>query len=255
MVAEAGVLVTRPEGQAEALLALLRAAGYRPVHQPLLTLEPVSALAPAQGQYLQDLDRFQHVIFISANAVRFGMACIENFWPQLPVGIHWYAIGEATAALLVEHGVTPITPGDAMSSEGLLAVPELERVAGQRVLIVKGEGGRATLRQTLVARGASVDELACYRRRCPELAPGALATTLQAERIDAIMVSSGEGLQNLLTLLSREETTKFRHICLVVPSMRVAGMAREAGFEQICTAANASDAAMLAALQQWRSGE
>lgn len=247
--------MTRPEGQAGPLLALLGEAGYRPVHQPLLILEPLPALTPAERQCLLDLDRYQHVIFISANAVRFGMDRIEDFWPQLPAGIHWYAIGETTAALLAGYGVTPITPGEAMSSEGLLAVPELGSVAGQRVLIVKGEGGRATLRQTLSGRGASVDELACYRRRCPKIAPGALAAMLRAARVDVVMLSSGEGLQNLLTLLSREETTKFRHICLVVPSTRVAGMAREAGFERVCTAANASDAAMLAALQQWRSGE
>lgn len=255
MAAEPRVLVTRPEGQAAPLLALLRQAGYQPIHQPLLTLVPLPTLPPEQRQHLLELDCYQHVIFISANAVRFGMNCIEDCWPQLPVGIRWYAIGGTTAALLAEHGVVPITPGDAMSSEGLLAVAELQQVAAQRVLIVKGEGGRTTLRDSLSQRGASVDELACYRRQCPELAPDALAEILRAGPIEAVLLSSGEGLQNLLTLLSRVESTKFRDICLVVPSTRVAGMAREAGFRQVSAAANASDAAMLAALQQWRSGE
>ena len=241
MAAEPRVLVTRPEGQAAPLLALLRQAGYQPLHQPLLTLVPLPTLPPEQRRLVLELDRYQHVIFISANAVRYGMTCIEDCWPQLPEGIRWYAIGGTTAALLAEHGVVPITPGGAMNSEGLLAVAELQQVAAERDALSK--------------RGASVDELACYRRRCPELAPGALAKTLGAGPVEAVLVSSGEGLQNLLTLLSREESTKFRDICLVVPSTRVAGMAREAGFRQVCTAANASDAAMLAALQQWRSGE
>lgn len=255
MATSAGVLVTRPAAQADALMALLREAGFHPGHQPLLELEALPVLPPEQRQYLLDLDRYQHVIFISANAVRMGLACIDDYWPQLPTGIRWYAVGTSTAALLQERGLSPVTPGEAMTSEGLLAVPELANVAGERVLIVKGEGGRDALRTALIGRGAVVDELACYRRRCPELASGTLAARLKSARIEVILLSSGEGLQNLLTLLSREETTKFRHICLVVPSPRVAALAREAGFEQVCVAANASDEAMLAALQKWRSGE
>lgn len=255
MRTEPRVLVTRPDGQAGPLLALLREAGYRASHLPLLTLQAQQTLPPEQRRYLLELDRYQHIIFISANAVRFGMACIDDYWPQLPVGVRWYGIGQTTAALLAEHGLSPITPGAAMHSEGLLALPELQAVAGDAVLIVKGEGGRDTLRSVLSERGARVDELACYRRCCPDLAPGTLAERLRSEGIEVILLSSGEGLQNLLTLLSREESTKFRHICLVVPSARVAEMARAAGFEQVCTAANASDGAMLAALQHWLPGE
>ena len=66
-----------------------------------------------------------------------------------------------------------------------------------------------------------------------------------------ILVSSGEGLANLLTLLSAEETTKFRDMRLVVPSERVEELARRAGFSRVATAASAADEAMLTALDQW----
>ena len=71
------------------------------------------------------------------------------------------------------------------------------------------------------------------------------------------MISSGEGLENLRVLLSPAETTNFKHLCMIVPSLRVARMAREAGFDQVVTAENASDAAMLCALEEWQasSGE
>ena len=69
------------------------------------------------------------------------------------------------------------------------------------------------------------------------------------------MISSGEGLNNMLTLLSDKETTKFRDINLIVPSDRVAEEAQEAGFSHVTTAANASDGAMLEALLQRRVGE
>ena len=255
MAAEPGVLVTRPAGQGEALCRLLAAAGFRPLQQPLLELQALPALTPAMRQCLLDLDGYQHVIFISANAVRFGLACIDDYWPQLPLGLNWYAIGATTAALLEERGLAPLSPGREMTSEGLLARPELQQVAQQRVLIVKGEGGRDTLLRELTARGARVDELACYRRRCPDLPAGELAATVAAAGVEFILLSSGEGLVNLLALLHENETTKFREMCLVVPSPRVARMAQEAGFSQVVTADNASDEAMLRALQEYSAGD
>lgn len=255
MAAEPAVLVTRPEGQADALCASLAASGFTPHHQPLLELSPLGELAAHDRQHLLDLDLYQHIIFISANAVRFGMACIEDFWPQLPVGVNWYAIGGSTAALLEERGLSVVTPGQKMSSEGLLGLSQLSCVADQRILIIKGIGGRETLREVLSARGARVDELACYRRSCPVMAADEMPQRLSEWGIEFILISSGEGLQNLLALLSGKESTKFRDIGLVVPSPRVESLAREAGFKWVMTAPNASDEAVLDTLRQWRSGE
>jgi uroporphyrinogen-III synthase len=248
------VMVTRPEGQAAELLAAMQQRGLQGIHQPMLALRPLAALPPAQREYLLELDRYQHIIFISANAVRYGLACIDDFWPQLPAGIHWYAIGVSTARLLAQRGLQPISPAEKMDSESLLALPGLTQVAGQRVLIVKGEGGRQTLYDVLTARGAQVDELACYQRKCPEMAAGELAAILHDQQVKIVLISSGEGLSNMLTLLSDTENTKFRDIALIVPSSRVAAQAQQAGFTDITTAANASDQAMLEALLN-RRGE
>jgi uroporphyrinogen-III synthase len=245
------VLVTRPAGQQQSIVASLEASGCTVFHQPLLELQPLDELGLQSRQHIVDLDLYQQVIFISGNAVRFGMEHIENYWPQLPVGITWYAVGETTARLLEERGITAISPEGDMSSEGLLALPGLQSVDGQRLLIVKGEGGREALRAELRNRGAKVDTLNCYRRRCPSLAPGDLARRLGQWGIKIVLISSGEGLANMLELLSAEETTKFRGMRLVVPSVRVERLARQAGFSQILTAANASDGAMITALDEW----
>lgn len=249
------VLVTRPAGEAaQELCKTIEAAGYTVYSQPLLVLSELQPLPASLGQKLLDLDRYQHVIFISANAVRFGMALIEDYWPQLPVGLTWYAIGAATAAGLEAYDIRAVSPGNAMSSEGLLAVPQLQAVRDERVLIVKGEGGRDTLTRELTNRGAVVDELACYRRSLPDLPAGELAARLASWKIDVILISSGEGLANLQLLLSPAETSNVKSVSLIVPSARVARLAYEAGFTRVETADNASDSAMLLALQEWRSG-
>ena len=249
------ILVTRPTGDASDILcAALKMDGYEVFSQPLLVLQRLPQIPVVQRNMLLHLDRYRHVIFISSNAVQFGMALIEDYWPQLPIDLNWYAIGAATASKLERFGIEALTPGSAMTSEGLLALSLLQNVREQRVLIVKGQGGRDTLTQELTRRGALVDELPCYRRCLPEMSAGELAANLTQWCIDVIMITSGEGLSNLQVLLSPAETTKLKRIGLIVPSQRVANMAHNAGFEQVVTAENASDLAMLRALKEWRRG-
>jgi uroporphyrinogen-III synthase len=245
------VLVTRPEGQGTDLCQRLHEAGFDTCQQPLLRLQPLRGPSARQRSQLLALDEFSHVIFVSANAVRFGMAWIEDFWPQLPVGIHWYTVGEATAQALAGHGIAALTPGADMSSEGLLALPQLQSVKAQKVLIVKGQGGRRLLMAALESRGAVVAELSCYKRIAPKLPPGTLAQQLQEHQIEAVAISSGEGLLNFLALLSPQETINLTGMTLVVPSQRVARQAGEAGFAHVVLADNASDDAVLQALVNW----
>ncbi len=246
------VLVTRPAGQARELGERISAAGFRPIYAPLLAIEAFAEPDTEQRQQLLDLCHFEHVIFVSRNAIRHGMAWIEDFWPQLPAGVNWYTVGSSSAAALADYGIAPLQPTSDMTSEGLLAVPSLAAVAGQRVLIIKGEGGRRQLRDTLAERGARVEELAVYRRARPRYAPGELAAQLAAEQVEVVLVSSGEALDNMVSLLDESGPAGAGHCTLVVPGARVAAAARAAGFQQVLEAPNATDDAMLAALSEYR---
>ncbi len=246
------VLVTRPAGQARELGERISAEGFRPVYAPLLAIEAFAEPGTEQRQQLLDLCHFEHVIFVSRNAIRHGMAWIEDFWPQLPVGVHWYTVGSSSAAALADYGITALQPETDMTSEGLLALPSLTAVEGQRVLIVKGEGGRRQLYDTLAQRGARVEELAVYRRARPQYAPGELAAQLAAQQVEVVLVSSGEALDNMVSLLDEPGPAGAVPCTLVVPGVRVAAAARAAGFRQVLEAPNATDDAMLAALCEYR---
>jgi uroporphyrinogen-III synthase len=244
------VLVTRPQQQAAALCAQLQLAGFIPVVCPLLEIEAIEQPDAEARQLLLALDNFQHLIFVSSNAVRLGMQWIENYWPQLPAGQYWYTVGEASARELEGYGLKVLRPGQGMTSEELLALPSLQSIAGDKVLIVKGEGGRDTLRKTLAARGARVELLSAYRRLCPAMAAGELAAAIQASDCQAVLLSSGEGLHNMVSLLSDKELQQLQALAVIVPGARVAAMAREAGFQRVIQAANASDEAMTAACSE-----
>lgn len=249
------VLVTRPAGQAQALCASLSDAGFRPIHYPLIEIEALPRPSAQARQLLLQLDSFEQIIFVSSNAVRYGMAWIGDFWPQLPTTLHWYTVGAGSAAQLGDYGVQVQSPLASMNSEGLLALPGLQTVAGQRILIVKGQGGRDQLRQVLQQRGARVDELVAYRRRCPSPKRGDLFACIRGEACAALLLSSGEGLHNMVSLLQPEELKQLATLAVIVPGIRVAELAREAGFSRVMAAANASDEAMVAACSHYLGTE
>lgn len=248
------VWVTRPARQAQATAAKLSDLGYTPWQLPVLMIEPVP-LSGADRSKVMDLDHYHHVIFISQNAVRFGVAAIDEFWPQIPAGLLCWAVGSATASLLGQYGAGALAPDRAMTSEGLLAMPDLQDLEHERILIFKGEGGRDHLAKELRRRGAAVDECHLYRRcgnpqAVAELLASNFGSDASLSRRAAIMIYSGESLELLYSTINEAKRADLQVLPLVTPGARVAEMAKELGFSGIVIADNASDEAMLAALTQ-----
>jgi len=245
------VLVTRPVAQQKSLCDVLTQAGFHAIGLPMLEIVPVAdnaAAAQAIKNRALALDSYQHVIFISANAVECGMAWLMNYWPQWPLAIRWYAIGRATAQQLASYGIDAVEGFDAMSSETLLANAQLQVVAGSHILIVRGIGGRETLAHTLRERGAQVDYCEVYERFAAHY-PTPQLQDFFAGGDGAIIANSGE---TLLALLAQADAEQLRdmllHTPVIVPGERVAQLAREKGFNNVVTAKNASADATIAAL-------
>jgi uroporphyrinogen-III synthase len=259
------VLVTRPEGQGEALLTAIAEQGGCGWHYPVMAvrgLDPDDAGFQPCKQQLMNLDQFQQIIFVSTNAVNYGLQWIDQYWPQLPVGCHWFGIGKATRAALQRAGFpvetavattlkAQIDGGavDAMNSETLLQHRQLQQLDNQKVLIVRGVGGRDHLASQLSQRGAKVSYAECYRRSLVDKPNGEIASLIQQQAINAVCVNSGESLQNFCQLAGESALSGLRTLTLVVPGERVAGLAKSAGFKDIVIAANASDTAVLDALR------
>ncbi|MFC6981409.1 uroporphyrinogen-III synthase [Microbulbifer taiwanensis] len=246
------ILITRPAHQSRGWCDLLCAAGAEVDSIPMLAIEPIDSGPQLQAikRQILDFDQTDHAIFVSQNAVRLGFDWLEDFWPQLPLGPRYYAIGAATALALQKRGAACAGGGDGapdtMDSEALLALPTLQNVADQRILIFRGSGGRTLIGDTLRAR-ARVEYCELYRRALPAHAAGRLAQ--YAARPDAISVHSGETLDNLVQCIHRSGRVALFEVPLVCPSQRVAAQARSLGFDLASAARNAGDAAMLEALQ------
>lgn len=235
------VLNTRPAHQAQGLSDALRSAGAVVSELPLIAIAP-RALDAGEQRLLLDLDRYTGVFFVSANAVRFGLDAVAGYWPQWPHHLPAYAVGERTAASLDDSALTVRLPEQA-DSEGLLAMPELQSVAGQRFLIFRGVGGRELLPETLRARGAHVDILELYHRDLPPAAQGQWQR--QGDMPQVVLLTSPDALRHWLQVAAADALTP---VWLVV-SPRMREQAEAAG-ANVITASAADSASIVAALQQ-----
>ena len=255
------VLVTRPLPQAAGWQTLLQSAGALTALVPLLEIVPIGEQSGSAWHSLrariQDLDHYQQLIFVSQNAVRLGMEQVLRCWPRLPVGLRFHAIGSATAAALGAFDIDVVQVGTGMNSEALLQLPELQDVAGQRILIFRGAGGRPTLAEELERRGARVEYCELYQRQLPAGARAQLTGLGKSSATEVISVHSGETLQNLCRLFSELgnegilSPTDWLQRPLLVPGERVRQLAAARGFSRVIVAANASDSSMLEALLAW----
>lgn len=240
---------TRPLGVEGDLVRRCTTLGAEVWRAPVLAIVPLAegdpALAAAR-RTLDDLEQYQHIVFISGNAVLHGMALLQSCWPSR---VRCYAIGAATARLLAQRGVEALQPpGTQMNTEGLLQVAELRQLSGERVLIVRGVGGRELLARALEDRGARVDYLETYRRTKSVTLNVGLKSRIAENSFNFITASSGETVENIINLVDDRLRDRLLQIALVVPGERVAAVARRLGFNHIVSSANAGDQAMVDAI-------
>lgn len=211
----------------------IRARGGVPLLLPGLSLrgmaEPIVARAALHKGLAASV-----LIFSSPAAVRFAAALCP-----LHTLANVFALGQGTARALFQQGIrTAIVPAR-HDSEGLLDHPALADLTGRQVALIGAPGGRGLLRETLLARGAHLQELHVYRRVGPRLDRRHIDAVRQLPASARILLSSAEALDNLCRLLPADALVQLRHATAVVSSARLALAARAAGFDHIIEASSA----------------
>lgn len=239
------IVVTRPREQAAMLAQEIQKLGGTCIPFPLLEISPLADDTQLRA-IIAHLPEFQLAIFISPNAVRYGMAAIRNCG-NLPESLQIATIGLSSAKALHDCGVGKvIAPQQRFDSEALLALPELQDMRGKRVLIFRGDSGRELLADTLKLRGANVQYASCYQRGRPQHN----ITDLLAAKPDALSVSSSEALRNLSEMLSPPDRELITALPLFVSHDRIAAAAHKLGWHNIISASG-DDRGLLSALAAW----
>ncbi|MBV7317270.1 uroporphyrinogen-III synthase [Shewanella sp. NIFS-20-20] len=238
------VLLTRPLGRNQAMAEVLTSMGIEHQVTPLLAVAPT----PVEQHLLtpEQVLTAEVIIFVSTNAVIYGQQALGQPWPS---DKQYFAVGNATWQALTAAGITGLqAPDDCQETEGLLALPELQQVAGKQIVIVRGNGGREDLGIILKQRGAQVNFWQVYQRICPAIDGTATAIAWKKFGIDTIVITSGAVLDNLITLVPKDLFPWLQACHIIVPSNRVKSQAIAKGMLRVTNAGGAHSQAMLAAL-------
>lgn len=230
------IVVTRPQAQALPLQQRIEALGGKSIAFPLLEITPPVDAASLQAAVAR-LNKLDLLIFISPNAVHFGMEAILKAG-GLPPGLRVATVGQGSAQALRDAGVAEvIAPQTQFDSETLLALPQLRDVRDWQVAIFRGDGGRELLGDTLKARGAAVEYVSCYQRGKPQQD---VAMLLHGQ-VDALTLSSSEALTYLWDMLDTEGRKHLAALPLFVPHARIAALAQQQGWKKIIQTAGGDD--------------
>lgn len=234
------VLVTRPGQDGEALCALLAEAGIESIHHPLIRIEKGDGFTDFSLQ----LKSYDVLIAVSQHAIFWANLALHESNQGWPQKIRYFAIGAKTAQSLQKHLDSKVVTPCIAESEYLLKLPDLQNVAQQRILIIRGNGGRDLIRQTLVSRGASVDYCDIYRRIPLPLSPNHVQHWVELD-ISHLVITSGQQLAYLVKHCPSAYTSWLKQRHLFVPSQRIAQQAKAVGFLKIINTGSAANPVLL----------
>ena len=227
------LLVTRPQPQADEWVAALQAAGIVAQALPLLRIEPASDPAAVAAWAVIAAHRL--LVFVSPG-------CVQSFFALRPAGVAWPertlagATGPGTSRALREAGVPaaaivePASESEQFDSEALWQRLDARDWQGQRVLVVRGDGGRDWLADRLRERGADVAFVQAYRRTLPMLDAAQralLAAALAAPANHCWLFSSSQAVEHLCALAPQTDWSSAR---AVATHPRIAETLRTRGF-------------------------
>ena len=253
------VIVTRPAAQAADWVRRLGAAQIDAVALPLIGVAPAADAAAVEAAWAT-LPTQRLVVFVSPNAV-------EHFFALRPAGAPWPAgvlagsPGPGTTRTLLELGVpadqtvAPSADAEQFDSEALWQQLSAQNWQGAPVLIVRGDGGRDWLAETLRGRGAQVAHVAAYRREAPvfDAAQRALlAAALHAPASQLWYFSSSEAIDHLARLTAGFEPLRWAEARALATHPRIAQRARQLGIARV-TECRPPLEAVVACIQSMRS--
>ncbi len=208
------ILVTRPAGTGDPLVAELEARGYRVSAVPTVATRPIAVKWP-------DLGLFDWIVVTSATGVQ--------ALPAVPRGPRWAAVGESTAKALRARGaradVVPAVANGASLGESL---PD---PAGARVLVVRASLAGADLPALLQKRGAIVEEITVYETvEGPDGSAEELHKALRPPGVAAVVFASGSAVRGFVKLGGQTD------LPAITIGPRTTAVARDLGFTVVAEA-------------------
>ena len=241
------IVVTRPLEQAGRLSELIAQRGGIAVQFPVLVIEPAADdrdLAAA----VENLDACDMAFFVSPNAVKYALDYVlaRRPWPSK---VKLATVGKGSQRAVEAYGFSGvIAPESGFDSESVLALEAFSepQIAGRHLIVFRGDGGRDLLGETVRRRGGTVSYVSCYRRACPANDGATLIELAGTRQLDAITLTSSEGVDNFASMLGDAGMATLRDVPVFAPHPRIVERAQFAGFTTVLLTAPGDDGLMQA---------
>jgi len=239
------VLVTRPGKQGLALCQQLTDAGVKALHHPLIRIVDNKQ----NTQLLDQLERSNIIIAVSQHAVSSTQHILnlqQSKWPTEPL---YLGVGQKTAHKLSKATQQNVNYPETSDSEHLLQLDELKGISGKTITILRGNGGRELIRDSLVSQGANVVYCETYHREFIPIQDPLTFLHWKESGINQIVITSQGQLEFLTSSTPIEFLPWLQQQQLFVPSQRIAARAQQLGFSFIENTVSANNQDLLASLR------
>ncbi|WP_299692080.1 uroporphyrinogen-III synthase [uncultured Vibrio sp.] len=239
------VLVTRPGSQGQSLCQQLADEGIQAIHHPLIRIVD----NPYSGHLAAQLNSSDIVIAVSHHAVTAAQNILSktsSIWPTSPL---YLGVGQKTAHVLSKACKQKVNYPQVGDSEHLLKLTELNGVENKSILILRGNGGRELIRDSLLLQGAQVSYCETYRREYIPISDHGTYQKWINNKTSKVVITSQEQLEYLCSITPGEYMSWLSTRQLFVPSQRIAERAQQLGFSHVINTQSAANQILLAALR------
>ena len=218
------LISTRPQKTNVQLSDELKKSEIKLLSFPLTEIHPLNNYQIFDG-VIKNIKTYQHIIFISTNAVHFFLERVKKLSLQIPKNLIFSSIGPTTKLLLQKKlSVDVHSPIKTFDSEHLLKEKIYNNVEGQKILIIRGEGGRETLKNALEEKGAIVNYGECYVRKYVDIDLNQLKNDLVNYHHQFILFSSTNSAKHFIDQLHNIETDWLQNIKIIVNHKKIEGL-------------------------------
>ncbi len=197
-----GIVITRPEAQAEGFGELLRLAGARVISFPVIRVAPPQDWDSLDAA-LDRIEGYRWIIFTSANGVEFFFRRLRERGRDLRdlKGVRIAAIGPATAATIDSRGIRVDLVPEEFISEGVVRAFAGEELRGSRVLLPRAEEARDVIPEGLAGLGARCDIATTYRTVRSDRKASELEPLFADAKVDALTFTSPSTVKHFLGIM------------------------------------------------------
>jgi uroporphyrinogen-III synthase len=218
------LISTRPQKTNLQLSDELKKSEIKLLSFPLTEIHALNNYQIFDG-VIKNIKTYQHIIFISTNAVHFFLERVKKLSLQIPKNLIFSSIGPTTKLLLQKKlSVDVHFPIKTFDSEHLLKEKIYNNVEGQKILIIRGEGGRETLKNALEEKGGIVNYGECYVRKYVDIDLIQLKNDLVNYHHQFILFSSTNSAKHFIDQLHNIETGWLQNIKIIVNHKKIEGL-------------------------------